>query len=73
MKKYLFDIDGTITPSRKRIKHEFDFGVKKHTSFLTLVKDSLPEKLAGPNGQYEPKPKKSSTVISEKEILYPQL
>ena len=23
MKKYLFDIDGTITPSRKKIKHEF--------------------------------------------------
>ena len=23
MKKYLFDVDGTITPSRKKIKHEF--------------------------------------------------
>ena len=57
----------------KRIKHEFDFGVKKHTTFLTLVKDSLPEKLDGPNNQYEPKPKTSATVISEKEILYPQL
>ena len=49
----------------KRIKHEFDFTVKKHTSFLTLVKDSLTEKLAGPNGQYEPKPEKLPTVISD--------
>ena len=57
----------------KKIKHEFDFTVKKHQSYLTLAKDSLPEKLDGPNGQYEPKPKKSATVISEKEILYPQL
>ena len=56
----------------KRIKHEFDFSDKKHTSFLTLVKDSLTEKLAGPNGQYEPKPEKLPTVISEKEIFYPQ-
>ncbi len=23
MRKYLFDVDGTITPSRKKIKHEF--------------------------------------------------
>tara|TARA_B100001769_G_C22058467_1_gene569166 strand:+ start:27 stop:1355 length:1329 start_codon:yes stop_codon:yes gene_type:complete len=57
----------------KRIKHEFDFGVKKHGSILTLVKDSLPEKLEGPNDQYEPKPEKSPIIISDKEILYPQL
>ena len=35
----------------KRIKHEFDFGEKKHGSILTLVKDSLSEKLDGPNDQ----------------------
>ena len=57
----------------KRIKHEFDFGLKKHGSLLTLVKDSLSEKLEGPNDQYEPKPEKSSIVISDKEILYPQI
>ena len=57
----------------KRIKHEFDFGVKKHGSILTLVKDSLSEKLEGPNDQFEPKPEKSPTIISDKETLYPQL
>ncbi len=57
----------------KRIKHEFDFGLKKHGSLLTLVKDSLSEKLEGPKDQYEPKPEKSSIVISDKEILYPQI
>ena len=57
----------------KRIKHEFDFGVKKHGSILTLVKDSLSEKLEGPNEQFEPKPEKSPTIISDKETLYPQL
>ena len=57
----------------KRISHEFDFGVKKHGSILTLVKDSLPEKLEGPNDQFEPKPEKSPTIISDKETLYPQL
>ena len=34
---------------------------KKHGSILTLVKDSLPEKLEGPNDQFEPKPEKSPT------------
>ena len=57
----------------KRIKHEFDFGAKKHGSILTLAKDSLSEKLDGPDDQYEPKPEKSPTIISEKEIFYPQL
>ena len=57
----------------KKIKHEFDFGIKKHGSILTLVKDSLPEKLEGPKDQYEPKPEKSPTVISDKEILFPDL
>ena len=54
----------------KRLKHEFDFGSKKHKTLLTLVKDSLAEKLDGPKGQYEPKPEKSSVVISDKESLY---
>ena len=57
----------------KKIKHEFDFGQKKHGSILTLVKDSLPEKLEGPDDQFEPKPEKSPIVISDKESLYPQL
>ena len=57
----------------KKIKHEFDFGIKKHGSILTLVKDSLPEKLEGPKDQYEPKPEKSPTVISDKEILFPDI
>ena len=57
----------------KKIKHEFDFGAKKHESILTLVKDSLPEKLEGPNDQFEPKPEKSPIVISDKESLYPQI
>ena len=57
----------------KRIKHEFDFGLKKHGSVLTLAKDSLSEKLDGPNDMFEPKPEKSPTIISEKEIFYPQL
>lgn len=57
----------------KAIKHEFDFTLKKHGSILTLVKDSLSEKLDGPDDQYEPKPEKSPTIISEKEIFYPQL
>jgi hypothetical protein len=57
----------------KKIKHEFDFGIKKHGSILTLVKDSLPEKLEGPKDQYEPKPEKSPIVISDKEILFPDI
>jgi|TARA_R110002167_G_scaffold13016_1_gene55100 hypothetical protein len=57
----------------KRIVHEFDFGEKKHGTILTLVKDSLSEKLDGPKDQIEPKPKKSARVISDKETFYPQL
>ena len=57
----------------KSIKHEFDFALAKHKSYLSLVKDSLPERLDGPKDQYEPKPEKSPTIISEREILYPQL
>ena len=54
----------------KSIKHEFDFSAKKHESVITLVKDSLSEKLEGPNDQYEPKPEKVPTVISDREVLY---
>ncbi len=57
----------------KRIKHEFDFGVKKHGSVLTLVKDSLGEKLEGPTGVWEPKPEEPPTVISDSDVLYPQI
>ena len=57
----------------KKVKHEFDFTVSKHASILTLVKDSLSEKLEGPKDQYEPKPETSSTLISDKTILYAQI
>ena len=57
----------------KKVKHEFDFTINKHASILTLVKDSLSEKLEGPKDQYEPKPETSSTVISDKTILYAQI
>ena len=55
----------------RAISHEFDFSSKKHGSILTLVKDSLSEKLEGPKNQFEPKPETTSTVISQQEILYP--
>ena len=55
----------------KRIKHEFSFTDKKHKSFLTLVKDSLSEKLDGPDTLYEPKPEKKANIIKDKEIFYP--
>ena len=57
----------------KKVKHEFDFTINKHASILTLVKDSLSEKLEGPKDQYEPKPETSSPVISDKTILYAQI
>jgi len=57
----------------KRINHEFSFTDKKHKSYLTLVKDSLSEKLEGPDDLYEPKPEKKPIIIKDKEILYPQL
>ena len=56
----------------KKIKHVFDFVDKKHKSYLTLIKDSLSEKLDGPTTVYEPKPKKEAVIINNKEILYPQ-
>ena len=55
----------------KRIKHEFDFALAKHKSYLTLVKDSLSEQLDGPKDQFEPKPDKKARVISDKETFYP--
>ena len=57
----------------KRIVHDFDFSLKKHGSILTLVKDSLSEKLEGPKNQTEPKPQTSSIVFRNKETFYPQL
>ena len=55
----------------RAISHEFDFSNKKHGTILTLVKDSLSEKLEGPKNQFEPKPETQSTCISEPEMLYP--
>ena len=57
----------------KRIKHEFSFTDKKHKSFITLVKDSLEEKLEGPKDLKEPKPEQEPEIIRNKEIFYPQL
>ena len=57
----------------KRIKHEFSFTDKKHTSFITLVKDSLAEKLEGPKDLKEPKPEQEPEIIRNKEIFYPPL
>ncbi len=57
----------------KRIKHEFNFMDKKHKSYISLVKDSLEEKLDGPQDIYEPKPEEIADVITEKEFFYPQL
>ena len=57
----------------KRIKHEFDFASKKHTSLMTLVKDSLAKELDGPKDLYEPKPEKNASVFRNKETFYPQL
>ena len=54
----------------KRIVHDFDFRIKKHACTLTLVKDSLSEKLDGPKDQHEPKPDKKSVIVSQKNILY---
>ena len=57
----------------KRIKHEFDFASKKHTSLMTLVKDSLAKELDGPKDLYEPKPEKNASVFRNKETFYPQI
>ena len=58
----------------KKIKHEFTFakGGKKHTSYITLVKDSLAKELDGPKNLYEPKPEKKASVFKNKETFYPQ-
>jgi len=57
----------------KRIKHEFDFASKKHTSYITLVKDSLAKELDGPKDLFEPKPEKKASVFKNKETFYPQV
>jgi hypothetical protein len=59
----------------KKIKHEFTFakGGKKHTSYITLVKDSLAKELDGPKNLYEPKPEKKASVFKNKETFYPEI
>jgi len=57
----------------KRLRHDFDFGDKKHKTHMTLVKDSLEESLDGPEDNFEPKPKKSATFYEELEDFYPNL
>ena len=56
-----------------KINSDFDFSLKKHGSILTLVKDSLSEKLEGPKNQTEPKPQTSSIVISDKGTFYTKM
>ena len=57
----------------KRLRHDFDFTVAKHTTYLTLVKDSLEETLDGPEDNFEPKPKKSGRLIEDREDFYPDI
>ena len=57
----------------KRLRHDFDFGDKKHKTHMTLVKDSLEESLDGPEDNFEPKPKKSPKPIEKFEDFYPNL
>ena len=57
----------------KRLRHDFDFGDKKHKTHMTLVKDSLEETLDGPEDNFEPKPKNSSSPIDKLEDFYPNL
>ena len=57
----------------KRLRHDFDFTVAKHTTYLTLVKDSLEETLDGPEDNFEPKPKKSGRLIEDREDFYPNI
>jgi len=55
----------------KRLRHDFDFGEKKHKTHLTLVKDSLEETLDGPENNPEPKPKKFGGLVEDREDFYP--
>ena len=60
----------------KRLRHDFDFAIKKHKTHMTLVKDSLENTLDGPEDNFEPKPKnllKSSGMSINKlqEFFYP--
>ena len=55
----------------KRLRHDFDFGDKKHKTHITLVKDSLEETLDGPEDNPEPKPKKSARLFEDREDFYP--
>ena len=57
----------------KRLRHDFDFGDKKHKTHLTLVKDSLEETLDGPEDNPEPKPKKSAGLFEDREDFYPNI
>ena len=57
----------------KRLRHDFDFGDKKHKTHMTLVKDSLEETLAGPEDNFEPKPKKSAIFKETLEDFYHNL
>jgi len=57
----------------KRLRHDFDFTTAKHTTYLTLVKDSLEETLDGPEDNFEPKPKKSGRLIEDREDFYPDI
>ena len=49
----------------KRIRHDFDFSIPRHTMRLTLVKDALPTILESDDKAAEPKPKQPGEVIEK--------
>ena len=59
----------------KRIRHDFNMSSnpQRHMMYMSLVKDSLEEKLEGPKDLKEPKPEQEPEIIRNKEIFYPQL
>ena len=54
----------------KRIRHDFDFTDAKHSTHITLVKDSLGELLDGPEDNWEPKPKGRGSLFNTKDDFY---
>ena len=54
----------------KRIRHDFDFTEAKHSTHITLVKDSLEDQLEGPEDNWEPKPKGRGSLFNTKDDFY---
>ena len=49
----------------KRIRHDFDFSIPRHTMRLTLVKDALPTKLESDDNAFEKKSKQDGLIIEK--------